>query len=589
MKVMLLFPPHWTPTMPHLALPSLAAFLREKGVEVLQRDLNIEAYNALLSRQHLYSILHQMHREVRNTSRKGNLSDREKARLRALESWLEKGSPIVQDIEAAKSAIRGPGFYQPPRNIASMATLIQGLALASVPYHPARLTWRSYDHVHPPSSAEGILQAIADPEHDMFADFYQQSVLPSVASYAPDVVGISISAVHQAIPGLTLARLIKETEPSIHITLGGKMLTCWRDALPRSERLFSLFDSAIIYEGEHALLELVARLDEGRPLDGVPNLIYREGSRIRVNAERHIEDIEGLPLPSFDDLPLDLYLAPERILPFAASRGCYWRRCAFCSLGYGQSLHYQERAGDSLAEDLAALRDKYNCHHFFFVDEALSPKVLEGLSRGISERGLKVSWTACARFERALTAELCHALAQAGCKMLMFGLESGSQRLLSLMDKGTTLGEIHRVLRDSAQAGIWNHLFAFFGFPTETEGEAEETMAFFMDNLEHIHSAAAGTFILEKCAKVAQEPQGFGIRRILKEGGGDLAFQYAFETERGMNRQEAAAMARRFSQEIAARRKPRVYFHDVYNFLYASHFPRPQETFIEEGGASSAR
>ena len=64
MKVMLLFPPNWNPAMPHLALPTLTAFLRAHGVEVIQRDLNIEVFDEVLTRRHIESALTRLRRAI---------------------------------------------------------------------------------------------------------------------------------------------------------------------------------------------------------------------------------------------------------------------------------------------------------------------------------------------------------------------------------------------------------------------------------------------------------------------------------------------------------------------------------------------
>ena len=96
------------------------------------------------------------------------------------------------------------------------------------------------------------------------------------------------------------------------------------------ERFFTdVFDSAILYEGEHALLWLLDALDGQRTMNSVPNLMHRDETGIHVNQEIYTEKTTALPLPDFDGLPLDHYFVPERIIPYLATRGCYWGRCTF--------------------------------------------------------------------------------------------------------------------------------------------------------------------------------------------------------------------------------------------------------------------
>jgi anaerobic magnesium-protoporphyrin IX monomethyl ester cyclase len=78
------------------------------------------------------------------------------------------------------------------------------------------------------------------------------------------------------------------------------------------------------------------------------------------------EDINSLPTPDFDGLPLDKYLSPVRVLPLQSSRGCYWGRCAFCthSLGYGK--RYQPRQPAKVAADIRQLKERYGVRYFAF-------------------------------------------------------------------------------------------------------------------------------------------------------------------------------------------------------------------------------
>lgn len=575
MKVSLFFPPHWTPTMPHLALPALTAYLRMRGIDVTQRDLNVEAFDALLSRASLQGALRTARRRHRTLTRRRRSDPLVQAEFEHLENLLPGADDLVEDIELAKRILRGPEFYEPDENLGAMLTVIDGLELVSARYFPTNLSWYGYQTLQSPDSTQGTLAAIGDMKRNMFIDFYRRAVISGLARDMPDLVGISISTVHQVVPGLTLAAMIKSFAPDLHITVGGKMITCWRDELPHNRDLFALFDSAIIYDGESALAELAECLADGSSLAGVPNLIHREGDRIRVNEARESEDVNALPPPDFCGLPLDKYLAPEIILPIEACRGCYWRRCAFCNLGYGQSRTFRPRRPGRVVEEMALLQERYGARSFFFVDEALSSHMLGALVEDMAQRNLDVRWAACTRFEKSLSADLLKRSANSGGKMLMYGLESGDQFMLDRIDKGTDVATMSRVLHESAEAGIWNHVFVFFGFPGETKQNAEATLRFVQDHLEAIHSIAGGTFILEKYSQVYENPEQYGVARIVHDPKADLAFQYAYEVVSGQTATDARASLGRFSEEIEAHRVPKALFYDVYNLLYATHFEDP--------------
>lgn len=558
--------------MPHLALPSLTAYLRSHGVEVIQRDLNVEVFDQVLSGRHLSVLLRQLRRERRLMGHKGPGTPLMRARVQAMDWALEKGWGIAADVDRAKGIMRSRHFFEPELSLKAFFALTEGLRLASVPHFPSALRLTGYDSAYPPDSSQAILAAVRDRDFNLFRALFERTILPQIRRARPDLVGISLTSTHQVIAGFTLASLIKEVDLAAHITLGGKMIACWRDLLPHQEELWALFDSAILFQGEVALLRLIEALEGDADLASVPNLIYRDGSRIRVNALKPPESADGLPIPDFEGLPLERYLAPLRVLPIAASRGCYWGRCAFCNVGYGESLHFSEKRAQQVAEEMMALAEAYNTRHFFFADEALSPRMLKFLSAQLIEADADLHWTCCARFEPGISGELLIQMRRAGCRMVLYGLESGSQRILDRMDKGIRLETARRILKEGAEAGIWNHVFIFFGFPGETEEEAWETVRFFNQNRGLIHSGCTGTFLLERYGRVADEPAAYGVSRLITRPDQDLAYYYDYQVSSGISSARAEEIEGQFLESLPDKLFPQFYFHDIYRFLYASHF-----------------
>jgi radical SAM superfamily enzyme YgiQ (UPF0313 family) len=422
-------------------------------------------------------------------------------------------------------------------------------------------------------ASRAIRAAVEDDQYNPFRNLFQVSVIPQIRRERPDVVGISLTSADQVIAAFTLASLIKEAGLPTHVVLGGKMITCWSEQLPRAEALWELFDSAIAYEGEVALLRLIEALDRNEHLASVPNLIYRDGASVRVNERKAPEPVEFLPIPDFDDLHLDTYLAPARVLPVWASRGCYWGRCAFCNVGYGESRHFDEQRAGCVAKEMVALAARHDTRYLFFADEALSPRMLKSLSAELIRRGADLDWACCARFEPGLNRELLRQARQAGCRMLLYGLESGSQRVLDRMHKGTKLSTAARILREGAEAGIWNHIFFFFGFPGETERDALETIRFFQANRRAVHSVCTGTFLLEKDADVAAHPERYEIARLVPpRPERDLAYYYEYEMASGIDAGRAKEIEARFIDSLPDKDAPHLYFHDIFRFLYACRF-----------------
>ncbi|NWG19888.1 MAG: radical SAM protein [Chloroflexi bacterium] len=570
MNVMLLFPPNWTPSMPHLSLPTLTAFLRGHGVQVTQRDLNIEVFDRVLTRRYLEGVLDRLRREY------GSRGDRRPVRPvtpphDSILQALRVGPKVAARVERAKQTIKSDAFFDGPIGLEAFVTIVDALQIASLPFFPAALEIGTYRPARTADSTQNILSEVRDPQFNMLIDIYRRTVLADIEREKPDVVGISIPSMAQMVPGLTLAALIKDAGLPCHVTVGGPHITMLRERLARSSGIFSLIDSAVVFDGEVPLLQLCRALEAGGDLSQVPNLIYRDGDAIRVTARKEPEKIGALPTPDFDGLPLDRYLAPRLTLPLMTARGCYFGKCAFCNVGYGEAENFSLMRSEMLAGQMIALKKRYGAQHIFFADEALTPRTLRELSAIMQRDGTPVMWGGCARFEKPITGELLQQMYDGGCRMILFGLESASEAIMDRMVKGTKLEHMHRILRESSDAGIWNHTFFFFGFPGETLDDAQQTVNFLYEHKYHIHSAALGTFLLEIDAPAHRFPESFGITKVIDPPEKDLAIYFDYEVAAGMDAAMAELVESRFMDTMPVKPYPQFYVNDVYRFLYACH------------------
>jgi radical SAM superfamily enzyme YgiQ (UPF0313 family) len=323
--------------------------------------------------------------------------------------------------------------------------------------------------------------------------------------------------------------MIKETFPKIHIVVGGNIITRLQEDLVNHKRFFKeVFDSAVLYEGEHALLWLIEALNGQRPFSSVPNLIYRDESGLHRNLEIYTEKTTALPLPDFEGMPLDRYFVPELIIPYLATRGCYWGRCTFCDHGQGYFDQYRGMPAQLVIDQIKALRDKYHCRHFLFSDESYPPALFKKVSQLLVDQNVGIKWTTLIRFEETLQDQATWDLAaQAGCCTLYYGMESANERVLNLMDKHARKSVIERNLQMASKAGIWNHVMAFYGFPGETLEEAMETRQFVLDNQPVIHSLELFYFVAYRHTPMVRHPEKFGIT-IHKQGEYDLPLDYYY-------------------------------------------------------------
>ncbi len=138
------------------------------------------------------------------------------------------------------------------------------------------------------------------------------------------------------------------------------------------------------------------------------------------------------------------------------------------------------------------------------------------------------------------------------------------------MDKATKLDAIQANLCMSSEAGIWNHIMGFFGFPGETKEEAEDSKRFVHKNRAHIHSLGFMTYVLGKYSPVAFEPEKYGVS-YYKNPEWDLAMDYYFTLKKGLNIQEALNVFEEFERNHDPKWDLRTCVRE-YIYLYVEHF-----------------
>ncbi len=577
MNVMLVFPPDWYPSEPYLSLPTIAAVLRQAGHHVTQKDVNLEMYDWYFSEDFLKRVLRRVPQQLdrlRKLSRKRELEEWERdLQLSLCDLTRDRISELTEKAETAKRIVRGPEFYNPEKLEWAINVFREVTAAISLVYAPARICMppMETDLSYKVFVSSEVLDAVQDTQVNVYRDVFDHILRPAIEAEPPDIIGISIVLQQQLFSSMTFCALIKEHFPNIHVTIGGNTVTRLRDVLPDNSALFALFDTAVIYEGETAFLQLIDAVGTGRELAQVPNLIYRDASGIHTTTLTFAEDMGTLPPPDFDGLPLEKYFVPDRILPYLATRGCYWGRCEFCDHGEGYTAGYRTKKIDQIVEEIKGIRDKYRTRHFHFTDESYPPALFRKLTRKLVETNIGIVWTTHMRFERSLLEENVWKDAGAsGCKYLHMGYESGNERVLKLMDKATTTDVIHRSLELSANVGIWNHVMGFFGFPGERREDALDSIRFLDENKELIHSIGFGTFDLSKHTPVAKHPEQFGVTAY-KNPEWDLALDYYYTVRDGLSVEEAERVFEEFERNHYPGWDLKIFIRE-YIFLYVSRF-----------------
>lgn len=356
-------------------------------------------------------------------------------------------------------------------------------------------------------SSESLLDSlkmgeIRNPYLRLMPMLYRQLVENEI----PDLVGISVTAVNQVVPALALSHWLRREKPHCHIIWGGQWVTHVLSKPQELAPLFDLVDGMVAGEGEVPLAELLRCEIEGKDWDGVPNLFRRIDGEVIPSANSfQSSNLDHLPPPDFADIPLDEFDYPG-IMPLQTSRGCSWNRCRFCSYVVLDPV-YKKRSVSKVVDDMEVLIAQYPIHEIAFTDAIMEPPHFIAISEEILRRGVEIKWRGFARFDRRFTTEELAKMGKAGCNFFIWGMESGSNRILALMKKGTNREIARRNLRDAAEAGIHNRVCLMYGYPSESAEDRALTIGLLRENLESVHSMAFSALSVEQGTPLADGPE----------------------------------------------------------------------------------
>ena len=242
-------------------------------------------------------------------------------------------------------------------------------------------------------------------------------------------------------------------------------------------------DYVIRGEGEATLKELLLSLESGGDKGIIPGIAYRNGDEIEVNTVRPVlRDLDSLPPPAWDLIDAESYRAIWKkkhgyfSLNIATTRGCPYK-CNWCAKPiYGN--RYNSRSPEQVVDEIEFLLKKFQPDHFWMCDDifGLKPKWIKHFSDLVKERKLTFKYKIQSRVDLLLEENTIQALADSGAETVWVGAESGSQKILDAMDKGTTTDQIYEATRQLKSKGIRAAYFLQFGYLGETIADINSTL-----------------------------------------------------------------------------------------------------------------
>ncbi len=241
-------------------------------------------------------------------------------------------------------------------------------------------------------------------------------------------------------------------------------------------------DFLIIGEGEETTYELYHAIVSHTNIAMVNGIAYRkEGVVVQTAARTKFRELDDLPLPNRDAIPNEKYLETwkknhgESSMTISTQRGCPYT-CKWCSTAvYGQS--YRRRPAHLVAAEMKMLKEKYNPDAIWFVDDVftISHKWLTAFHQEVVKQNAQIRFECITRAER-LNAEILQLLKEAGCFRIWIGAESGSQKVIDLMDRRVDVNHVKKMIQQTNALGIETGTFVMVGYPGENEQDIQETI-----------------------------------------------------------------------------------------------------------------
>jgi anaerobic magnesium-protoporphyrin IX monomethyl ester cyclase len=555
MRVLLLNPSGSSPVAPPLGLTTLYSFIKNRGYEISQMDICPDLFHDCCNPDKIEKVFKKARKKIKFLKLlsicylfKTNVfrSKRDWAKKKKIDSLLILFSRLSSEFEKSMVILRTvwqkDGFIDLKSNYKFTLRAITNILLL-------------YTYIYPKWIVNYAKRSMHNSEKELlkhpFNDYYDNILIPKIKSINPGLIGISLTYSSQIPFALTMIKAIHKAGIKCPLVVGGSAFTLLcnkpQDGNGKSKRtllsesLHSLLQPfGIIYDGELPLLSLCDALKRKEHLNLIPNLVRKDTNHhIFINQK-------GIPLNPVDypDIELDglpmgkKYITPIPFVNLRTANRCYWKKCAFCV--ESGDLHskdsWKEAIPHRIAENIECFVKKYNIGFINFCDNAMSPRMIQGLSEELIKRKVTVKWGSMVRFDKALSDVLTTA-SEAGCFYFGVGLESGCQKTLDKMRKGYKLEIIQNLLDECYAKSIKVHLSVIFGFPGEKLDEAQETINFLLKNDKKTFSLLSNAWSPLLDSAAVKESGCFGVK-FRKEDQEVLGYS-TYMVDHGMTKEEA--------------------------------------------------
>lgn len=363
----------------------------------------------------------------------------------------------------------------------------------------------------------------------------QQILEEVIIKEQPQLVVMTVPFPGNLFAALSCSGWLRQMNPGLKVALGGGYVNTELRKIS-DPRIFDYVDFICLDDGEAPLRNLLEHLASKRPVEMLKRTFVLEDQKIVYHNGSLSADVlqQDTGVPDYSDLKTWDYLSVIEIAnpmhqlwsngrwnKLTLAHGCYWGKCTFCDISLDYIGKYQAASAKILVDKMEQMIADTQEHGFHFVDEAAPPALMRDVALEILRRKMTVVWWANIRFEKSFTADLCRLLAASGCIAVSGGLEVASDRLLKLIDKGITVGQVANVTQNFTQAGIMVHAYLMYGFPTQTDQETIDSLEMVRQLFELgiVQSGYWHQFSMTVHSPIGINPEQFMVRSLQAEDG----------------------------------------------------------------------
>ncbi len=338
---------------------------------------------------------------------------------------------------------------------------------------------------------DGIMPESDIKEGDNFFGITLSEIKNRIKKHNFDIVGISAQFTFQWPNVLKTARLCREINPQCKIVCGGAHVSVQFEKILEK---YDCIDIVVRGEGELVMEQLVQKIRKGLPLTNISGVAYRnENGQISRTETVYIDDLDTLPYPAYDLIDLEKYFhlmknystrtsfefpGSHRGMTLITSRGCPFQ-CVFCSIHLHMGNIWRGHSKEYVLGYIEHLIKNYDIRYLHFEDDnsSFDPERFGAILDGISDNGWNVRWdTPNGVRADTFDEELLFKCKKSGCTHLVFGIESGVQRILNeIIHKGITINKIEQTMHLARKIGVDSRAFFMIGLPGETKIDIKKT------------------------------------------------------------------------------------------------------------------